>query len=154
MMDRSNTPAAFAAVGILSGAVGAALATYVITRQRQHLLNQYYPQSRRRRASFLEQANERREQLPSLIILVRHGESEGNADHTLYRTKPDNLVNLTEFGRQEAVGAGKRIEEIFQVRGNVNRVHLVVSPFERTLQTAAALRSAFEHRIVRTNIGK
>ncbi len=28
--------------------------------------------------------------LPRYVILVRHGESQGNADHTLYRTTPDN----------------------------------------------------------------
>ena len=37
---------------------------------------------------------------------MRHGESEGNADHTLYRTKPDNLVELTEKGIRQAEDAG------------------------------------------------
>ena len=92
-----------------------------------------------------------------MIILVRHGESEGNADHTLYRTKPDNLVLLTKRGVGEAQEAGKRIEEIFKKMdgkkfSKIRRVHLVVSPFERTLQTAAAMRPWFEHRIVRTDV--
>jgi len=33
-----------------------------------------------------------------------------------------------------------------------DRVHLVVSPFERTLQTARAMRTSLEHRVVRTDI--
>ena len=33
-----------------------------------------------------------------------------------------------------------------------DRVHLVLSPFERTLQTARAMRTSLEHRIVRTDI--
>eukprot|EP00980_Cylindrotheca_fusiformis_P004450 scaffold949_cov90-Cylindrotheca_fusiformis.AAC.3 len=112
----------------------------------------------------LQDAKHRRERLPPLIILVRHGESEGNADNTLYRTKPDNLVELTRKGLEEAQKAGKRVEGIFKKADSrrrpgcgkqeaaIKRVHLVVSPFERTRQTAAAMRPWFEHRIVRTDI--
>jgi broad specificity phosphatase PhoE len=96
--------------------------------------------------------------LPELIVLVRHGESEGNADHTLYRTRPDHTVNLTARGVDQAVEAGERLEnDVFLAYENetgkvLRRVHLTVSPFERTLQTASALRIPFEHRVVRTNI--
>lgn len=157
----------------------------------------------------LQEAIERRHRLPSLIILVRHGESEGNADNTLYRTKPDNLVELTQKGIQQSKKAGERIKNLFdqydkeqqqlreklrsrqqiqQHRGlrescaenrnqnddgddpratsattesataasslhtNIKRVHLIISPFERTMQTAAAMRSALEYLIVRTDI--
>lgn len=109
----------------------------------------------------LQDAKHRRDRLPPLIILVRHGESEGNADNTLYRTKPDNLVDLTKTGLEQAQKAGNRIEGIFKKADRKNgvckgpaikRVHLVVSPFERTRQTAAAMRPWFEHRIVRTDV--
>lgn len=105
----------------------------------------------------LQEANHRRARLPSIIIMVRHGESEGNADHTLYRTKPDNLVGLTETGKEQGQVAGKRVESVFQTYEKtgcckIERVHLIVSPFERTLQTASTMRSFFEHRIVRTDI--
>mmetsp|Transcript_9033 Transcript_9033/g.21489 ORF Transcript_9033/g.21489 Transcript_9033/m.21489 type:complete len:507 (-) Transcript_9033:8-1528(-) len=120
----------------------------------------------------LHDAKKKRDRLPNIIILVRHGESEGNADHTLYRTKPDNLVELTQKGMKQAHKAGKRVEKIFhsldvkaheerQKRGEssseghtaaVRRIHLVISPFERTRQTAAAMRPWFAHRIVRTNL--
>ena len=33
--------------------------------------------------------------LPKRIVLVRHAASEGNADVTLYRTKPDNSIDIT-----------------------------------------------------------
>lgn len=33
---------------------------------------------------------QQRKRLPSYIILVRHGESEGNANASFYRMKPDN----------------------------------------------------------------
>ena len=53
-----------------------------------------------------------RRSLPKRIILLRHGESEGNADHTLYRTKPDNLIELTALGREQAAVAGRRIKDL------------------------------------------
>lgn len=114
-------------------------------------------------------ATRRRRRLPDVILLVRHGESEGNADHTLYREKPDNLVRLTATGVEQAREAGMRIESILQgyekrqqqqqsslwslfYRRPPWRVHLIVSPFERTLQTAMAVRKSFDHRIVRTDL--
>jgi broad specificity phosphatase PhoE len=96
-------------------------------------------------------AQDRRRRLPQMIVLVRHGESEANADHTLWRRIPDNLVGLTDAGKAQAVAAGVRIESILAA-ASLTSVHLVVSPFERTLQTAAGLRPALEHRIVRTDI--
>jgi hypothetical protein len=33
----------------------------------------------------------------------------------------------------------------------IQRVHLIVSPFERTLQTAVCLWPQFEHRVVQTS---
>ena len=102
----------------------------------------------------LLEAKDRRARLPPMILLVRHGESEGNADKTLFRTKPDNLVELTEKGVKQANKAGKRVESIFKEYEldhlPIKRVHIIVSPFERTLQTALAMRSWFEHRVVRT----
>ena len=97
---------------------------------------------------------DKRERLPKLIILLRHGESEANADNTLWRTKPDNIINLTEKGIQQAKEAGLRIENLFQSYddddNNINRVQIHVSPFERTLQTTWAARPFFKHRVVET----
>ena len=119
----------------------------------------------------LRSAKIQRARLPSVIVLVRHGESECNADHTLWRTKPDNLVCLTPEGYEQAYEAGKRIESILSEFDNVatkcelcggnnsdptpneiRRIHLVVSPFERTLQTAMAIRKSLEHLVVRSDV--
>jgi broad specificity phosphatase PhoE len=150
-MNRA-TAVTLVAVGVATGALVASL---ILKQRKQHKKCQFCQ----------SEAKDRRARLPSLIILVRHGESEGNADHTLWRTKPDNLVELTDKGIQQARDAGTRIEQIFQTYektdycGNntvkpsiIQRVHLIVSPFERTLQTAACLRPQFEHRVVRTEI--
>jgi len=98
---------------------------------------------------------EKRKRLPELVILLRHGESEANADHTLWRTKPDNQIKLTDTGIQQSKEAGRRIEALFEsyekeTSTSIKRVQIHVSPFERTLQTIAAAIPYFEHRVVQT----
>ena len=87
--------------------------------------------------------------LPKRIILVRHGESEANADVSLLRHKPDNLIELTAKGSRQALAVGQRIKKVV----GDEKVCLVVSPFERTLQTSRNLRLALdESQIVKTSV--
>jgi len=72
------------------------------------------------------------EQMPQRIILLRHGQSEANVDHTVLATKPDNLVELTTHGRRQAHEAGERIKHILPEGAKVT---VVLSPFERNQQT-------------------
>jgi len=96
-----------------------------------------------------QQAEEgRRLLLPQRIIMVRHGESEGNVDETTYQEKGDNLVELTDKGSEEALAAGRKIKEIL----DGEPVIVFVSPFQRTYQTLRNIRSHFEDSIVRTEI--
>lgn len=90
----------------------------------------------------------RRKLLPSRIIMVRHGQSEGNIDASLYRDKGDNLMELTDTGSAQALEAGKRIKEII----GKEQMIVYVSPFQRTVQTMRNLRTHFEDNIVRTEI--
>ena len=97
----------------------------------------------------------KRQRLPQFVLLLRHGESEANADHTLWRMKPDNQIRLSPRGRAQARQAGRRIENFFrwyeaETKRKIQRVHIHVSPFERTIQTSAEARKYFEHRVVRT----
>jgi hypothetical protein len=39
---------------------------------------------------------------PKRIFVIRHGESEGNIDKSLFQTKPDNQHSLTENGVEQA----------------------------------------------------
>lgn len=90
-----------------------------------------------------------RESLPRRIILLRHGESEGNADHTLYRTCPDNQIELTDEGSRQAQAAGRRIKKLI----GEEKVDLYVSPFQRTLQTSRNAILAFsEGQVQRVSI--
>ena len=44
--------------------------------------------------------------IPKRIILVRHGESLGNFDESVYCTVPDWKVPLTETGKKQSIEAG------------------------------------------------
>lgn len=68
---------------------------------------------------------------PQRIILVRHGESEGNVDREKYSTIPDHALRLTQTGREQAAEAGKKILEITEG----GRVHGYCSPYARTRET-------------------
>lgn len=68
---------------------------------------------------------------PKRIILIRHGESEGNADKRIYSLKPDFALLLTEKGKAQAYAAGQQLRDIVQDE----QVHIYVSPLFRTRQT-------------------
>lgn len=48
---------------------------------------------------------------PNRIILVRHGESEGNLDKYKYRTTPDYALNLTQRGLSSLIRLAWRYRE-------------------------------------------
>lgn len=85
-----------------------------------------------------------REMLPKRVILIRHGESEGNVDSLVYRTKPDNAIELTDLGTKQAIEAGKRVKHLI----GDDRVFLFASPFQRTLQTARNIALSLQDQIV------
>lgn len=86
----------------------------------------------------------RRLRRPKRIILVRHGESQGNVDTTLYSEKPDSQIPLTARGFEQGTAAGKRIRKLI---GNEN-ARFFFSPYLRTRQTLMAILKAFEGRPV------
>ncbi|MFD8142069.1 histidine phosphatase family protein [Streptomyces sp. NPDC059708] len=73
---------------------------------------------------------------PRRIVLVRHGESEGNIDDTVYEREPDHALRLTRSGREQAAEAGIRLRELF----GEEHISAYVSPYRRTLQTFRELR--------------
>ena len=66
------------------------------------------------------------------IILVRHGESEGNVDPVAYVKTPDWRIQLTDTGREQAHDAGRRLRALV---GEDEPLLFYVSPYMRTLQT-------------------
>ncbi len=65
------------------------------------------------------------------IVLVRHGESEGNVIHEI-NDDPRRIVNLTARGREQAEAAAERLR-------SVPFTHAYASEFPRAQQTAAIL---------------
>ncbi|KUJ68609.1 phosphoglycerate mutase [Streptomyces albus subsp. albus] len=72
---------------------------------------------------------------PRRIVLIRHGESEGNVDDTVYEREPDHALRLTALGRQQAQEAGVRLREMF----GQEQVSVYVSPYRRTHETLRLL---------------
>ncbi|KRX06459.1 hypothetical protein PPERSA_05072 [Pseudocohnilembus persalinus] len=77
---------------------------------------------------------------PQRIILIRHGESEGNVDDTKYAYKADNKIELTEKGKKQAYQIGKQLKQLI---GN-NYVLFYYSPFVRTIQTLNEIKKSFD----------
>lgn len=75
---------------------------------------------------------------PKRIILVRHGESEGNADEAIYGNKPDYALLLTPTGHEQARQAGVEIKKII----GDDSLMVYLSPFFRTRETFEGLAPA------------
>lgn len=83
--------------------------------------------------------------LPKRIILVRHGESQGNTDEKIYGMVADHKVPLTSKGAEEAKQAGERIREVASEEGKCDdwKVYVYVSPYERTRSTLKEIGRSF-----------
>ncbi|CAD6338042.1 unnamed protein product [Miscanthus lutarioriparius] len=86
---------------------------------------------------------------PRRIVLVRHGESEGNVDEAAYTRVPDPRIGLTAQGWRDADDCGRRLRDLFSQDGDDWKVYFYVSPYRRSLETLRGIGHAFEpHRIV------
>ena len=85
------------------------------------------------------------EHRPDRIILVRHGESQGNLDDTIYERVPDHRIGLTDKGIEQARLTGDAIREVL----GGGTVEVYVSPYVRTRETLEALALPVDERDVR-----
>ena len=76
---------------------------------------------------------------PKCILLIRHGQSEGNIDRAVYGQKPDYTLLLTDKGKQQARDAGVELRKIV----GDETMRFYVSPLFRTCQTFKEVASAF-----------
>jgi len=98
--------------------------------------------------------------MPNRVIMVRHGQSEGNVNEHLYTNKPDNLIQLTKLGWHQARMSGKALRNQILERtcrgrttnngidnaidkNQIESVHFIVSPYVRTMETFHGLVSAW-----------
>lgn len=75
---------------------------------------------------------------PKRIILIRHGESESNADKTVRARIPDHRISLTDAGKVQASDAGSKLKSIV---GNES-IRAYVSPYLRARQTLQEIHFA------------
>eukprot|EP00439_Symbiodinium_sp_Y106_P038722 s2464_g4.t1 len=73
---------------------------------------------------------------PERIVLLRHGQSEGNVDKMLYTSKGDSRLELTREGICQAKEAGSRLKQTALKSRNII---VCTSPFERAMQTLLGL---------------
>ncbi|MCA9677945.1 MAG: histidine phosphatase family protein [Kofleriaceae bacterium] len=77
------------------------------------------------------------------IVLVRHGESQGNVDPRIHAEMADHAIPLSARGRDQAREAGQRLDDhLRSVYGDPDRaphLRLWVSPYRRTRETATEL---------------
>ncbi|CAF0732269.1 unnamed protein product [Adineta steineri] len=77
---------------------------------------------------------------PKRIILVRHGESQGNQDTSIYSHVPDHAIGLTGTGQEQARHCG---EELKKLIGPDETIICFVSPFRRSKETCDLICQAF-----------
>ena len=82
---------------------------------------------------------------PKRIILVRHGESEGNLDRSRYQNTQDFALKLTTAGVEQAKQAGVQIKELLENE----KVYAYVSPFFRTRETFKYISESIDGNITK-----
>lgn len=82
---------------------------------------------------------------PKRIILVRHGESEGNLDRSRYHTVQDFALKLTPAGIEQAKQAGIKIKELLADE----KIYVYLSPFFRTRETFQYIQESIDKNLVK-----
>ncbi|CAF0994871.1 unnamed protein product [Didymodactylos carnosus] len=75
---------------------------------------------------------------------MRHGESQGNQDSSIYSTIPDHAIGLTQRGEQQAHQAGLELKTLMKNE----TIFFYVSPFHRSKRTCELISQAFEQKQV------
>ncbi|KAK2419159.1 phosphoglycerate mutase protein AT74 [Trifolium repens] len=88
--------------------------------------------------------------LPKRIIVVRHGESQGNLDPGAYTTTPDYKIPLTSQGISQARLTGSQIRHLISSSSSSPdwRVYFYVSPYTRTRSTLREIARSFSKKRV------
>lgn len=82
---------------------------------------------------------------PKRILLIRHGQSEGNANNKLQETVPDYALNLTGEGVEQARQAGRTVKQMI----GQESLYVYLSPYYRTRQTFQYMQESFQENVVK-----
>jgi len=82
---------------------------------------------------------------PKRIILIRHGESEGNLDNSLYENTPDYTLKLTQNGISQARLAGNEIKLLI----GDESTYVYLSPFFRTRETYKNIHESIYDNVIK-----
>ena len=77
------------------------------------------------------------------IFLVRHGQSAGNLDKSLYLGMADHAIPLSPRGIEQAHESGRLLRPHLEGVPR-ERLRIWTSPYQRTRQTAAAIRAEID----------
>lgn len=80
---------------------------------------------------------------PLSITFVRHGESIGNIDRSVYSHTPDWKLPLTAKGRKQSIDAGHKLASQFQAC----TLGVYVSPYTRTRQTLDGIMEGIRSQV-------
>jgi broad specificity phosphatase PhoE len=69
---------------------------------------------------------------PQRIILIRHGQSQGNLDKSIYTSIPDYAMDLTPLGFQQADNTGENLKNLLEEKA---KVKFFYSPMWRARRT-------------------
>lgn len=73
------------------------------------------------------------------LLLVRHGQSEGNVDELEYLKKGDCKVGLTDLGWQQAIRAGEFLGNHYNDTSTNQWPYVFVSAYQRTKETLSGV---------------
>ncbi|KAI1428016.1 histidine phosphatase superfamily [Xylaria sp. FL1777] len=73
---------------------------------------------------------------PRLIIIIRHGQSEGNKNREIHQTIPDHRVKLTADGWAQARESGRRLRAMLRPD---DTLQFYTSPYRRTRETTEGI---------------
>ena len=73
------------------------------------------------------------------LIIVRHGQSEGNVDDSKYATVGDSNISLTDLGWTQAIAAGKFLEQYYENDQTQQWPYVFLSAYQRTQETLSGV---------------
>ncbi len=73
------------------------------------------------------------------VLLIRHGESEGNVDSRKYINKGDQKIGLTDKGWGQAIAAGQFLKNHFTERKTTQWPYFFLSAYQRTHETLSGI---------------